>query len=170
MSYIINGIIIGLVGLAGYFVVFLIYEIIKATKDPDVIAASDLRMTVRRYKKYREWYDEHQRLMEQYGIESKEAEKYFVSFFKKIKNPNEWRRYQAYRFKKSRECWYKKYLNDIAYNIYRECPNATFEEWCDNLMGLYPFEKSDAFGVDDGKVKEELRYLYSSLYHTPGCE
>ena len=56
-----------------------------AAKDPDVQEASNLGIPVGRYRQYREWYDEHQRLMQQYGIESKEASAYFASFFRQIK-------------------------------------------------------------------------------------
>lgn len=94
MKYVFGGIVAVVIGA----VIMLLVNIIKATKDPDVIAASNLRMDVRRYKKYREWYDEHQRLMRRYGIDSKEEQEYFRSFFKQIKTPNEWRRYQAFRF------------------------------------------------------------------------
>lgn len=94
MKYVFGGIVAVVIGA----VIMLLVNIIKATKDPDVIAASNLRMDVRRYKKYGEWYDEHQRLMRRYGIDSKEEQEYFRSFFKQIKNPNEWRRYQAFRF------------------------------------------------------------------------
>lgn len=95
MKMIFGGLVFLLVG----FVVMFIVNTVKATKDPDVINAANLRMDVRRYKKYKEWYDEHQRLICQYGIDSKEEQEYFLSFFKQIKNPNEWRRYQAFRFK-----------------------------------------------------------------------
>lgn len=101
MKYVVGGIVAVIIGA----VIMLLVNIIKATKDPDVIAASNLRMDVRRYKKYREWYDEHQRLMRQYGIDSKEEQEYFRSFFKQIKNPNEWRRYQAFRFKNNCCLW-----------------------------------------------------------------
>ncbi|MDD6007611.1 MAG: hypothetical protein PUC21_09960 [Bacteroidales bacterium] len=93
----------GLIFAATYFILLLLSNIIKAFKDPDVQAASELKMDVRRYKQYREWYDEHQRLIEKYGIESKEEQEYFLSFFKKIKNKNEWRRYADYRYRKWRE-------------------------------------------------------------------
>jgi hypothetical protein len=95
MSIIVGGFVFVVIG----FVAMIVVNIIKATKDPDVIEASKLRMDVNRYKKYKEWYDEHQRLMRQYGIGSKEEQKYFMDFFRKIKNPNEWRRYQEYRYK-----------------------------------------------------------------------
>ena len=95
MRYIIGGFVFLIVGI----VIMFIANIVKATKDPDVIAASNLKMDVRRYKKYKEWYDEHQRLIKLYGIDSKEEQEYFLSFFKQIKNPNEWRRYQSFRLK-----------------------------------------------------------------------
>lgn len=95
MRMIIGGFVFLIFGI----VIMFIVNMVKAMKDPDVIAASNLKMDVRRYKKYKEWYDEHQRLMQQYGIDSKEEREYFLSFFKQIKNPNEWRRYQAFRFK-----------------------------------------------------------------------
>lgn len=88
-----------LVFVAIVCLIMLIRRIIQATKDPDVIDAANLRIDIRNYKQYREWYDEHQRLMMKYGIESKEAQQYFLYFFKQIKNPNEWRRYSLYRQK-----------------------------------------------------------------------
>lgn len=91
----------GLVFIVIVILLSIITNIIKATKDSDVRAASALGMDIRRYKKYQEWYDEHQRLMTVYGIDSKEEQEYFLNFFKQIKNPNEWRRYQDYRFQKS---------------------------------------------------------------------
>lgn len=77
----------------------IITNIIKAMKDPDVQAASNLEIPIYRYRKYKEWYDEHQRLMQQYGVDSKEANAYFALFFKQIKYPNEWRKYQQSRYK-----------------------------------------------------------------------
>lgn len=71
---------------------------IKAMNDTDLQVASELGMPVDRYRQYREWYDEHQRLMQEYGIGSKEETEYFKSFFKQVKVPNEWRRYQDFRY------------------------------------------------------------------------
>lgn len=88
----------GVFSLLAYIIMFWLSSIFKATKDPDVVAASDLRMPVFRYKQYREWYDKYMELMKVYGCDSKEANKYFNSFFCKIKAPNEWRRYQKYRY------------------------------------------------------------------------
>lgn len=97
-AYLLQVIFGGVFSLLAYIIMFWISSIFKATKDPDVIAASDLRMPVLRYKQYREWYDMHMELMQKYGCDSKEANKYFYSFFIKIKDPNEWRRYQKYRY------------------------------------------------------------------------
>lgn len=70
----------------------------KATKDPDVQAASDLRMNVFNYRHYRKLYDDYSKFMQQHGPSSKESDDYFVkTIWPQIKNPNEWRRYQQYR-------------------------------------------------------------------------
>lgn len=94
----IGGIIALVIGL----VVSWIYFTCKAIKDPDVQASADLRIPILRYNKYKQWYDEHQRIMHEYGIGSKEDNEYFISFFKQIGHPNEWRRYQNYRWELSR--------------------------------------------------------------------
>lgn len=102
-----KSILCGFIFVAVMVIFTILTNVIKSFKDPDVLKASELKMDIRRYKKYREWYDEHQRLMSQYGIESKQAEQYFLEFFKQIKNPNEWRRYQDFRYKQSRVEWDK---------------------------------------------------------------
>ena len=89
----------GLVFVVIVALISIITNIIKTTKDPDVQLASDLKIPISRYRKYKEWYDEHQRLMQKYGIESKEANDYFMFFFKQIKYPNEWRKYQDSRYR-----------------------------------------------------------------------
>lgn len=104
-SFLVRGLVTGTSAIIIYAVIAIISNIISVTKDPDVKAASDLRMDVRRYRQYREWYDEHQRLMEKYGINSKEEQTYFMNFIKKIGNKNEWRRYQNFRFEQSRTEW-----------------------------------------------------------------
>lgn len=78
-------------------VLFVINSIVKSSKDPDVINASNLKMSVIRYRMYKEWFDKHQELMDKHGTNSEEANKYFESFFDKIPNMNEWRRYQNFR-------------------------------------------------------------------------
>lgn len=78
-------------------VVFMIATL-KGLKDPDVKIANKLRIPIIRYRKYKEWYDEHQRLMRKYGTDSKEANEYFDNFIQHIQNKNEWRKYQDYRY------------------------------------------------------------------------
>lgn len=90
----------GLVGVVICFVAMLVYHMIRAAKDPDVQAASDLRMSVTRYRHYRKLYDEYQDFMRVHGIHSAASEKKFMEIFKQIENPNEWRRYQDYRMRK----------------------------------------------------------------------
>lgn len=107
-----NFIYAGIAAIAASIVMMWLYGVIKATKDPDVKAASKLGIPINRYHKYKEWYDEHQRLMEQYGINSKEAASYFASFSRQIKYPNEWRRYQQSRYMDTLDdMWRKIYKN-----------------------------------------------------------
>ena len=94
----LKGILWGLGAVLVYFIISWIIASIKATKDPDVKIATALGIPILRYRKYKEWYDEHERLMKQYGIESKEANEYFSSFIDQIQNKNEWRRYQNFRY------------------------------------------------------------------------
>ena len=58
----------GLVFIVIVALITIITNMVKAAKDPDVQEASNLGIPVGRYRQYREWYDEHQRLMQQYGI------------------------------------------------------------------------------------------------------
>lgn len=79
-------------------------------KDPDVHIASNLRMSIKRYRLYQKLYDEYQEFILEHGIESQASEKKFVEIFKQIDNPNEWRRYQAFREQKQRN----EYLQQIS--------------------------------------------------------
>ena len=92
----------GIFSLLAYFLLYFVSNYIKAFKDPDVRAASSLVMSVNRYRWYRQHYDEWQEAMTKYGTDSKEANKVFDEFFPKIKNLNEWRRYQEYRFNETK--------------------------------------------------------------------
>lgn len=93
-----NGILWGVGLIVFAFVIGLVRSIIKASKNPDVQAASDLKMTIQNYRKYQKLYDEHWDVMMKYGANSREAEHFFnKSIFPQINNHNEWRRYQNYR-------------------------------------------------------------------------
>lgn len=85
------------------FIVLLVYNIIKAVKDPDVQAAADLRMSITRYRKYERLYNEYSEFMKEHGIHSAASEKKFREIFKQIDNPNEWRKYQNFRLHKQKE-------------------------------------------------------------------
>ena len=99
-----------IIGLFCFLVQFVI-QYIKATKDPDVRAASSLGMSVARYRWYRECYDKWQETMTKYGTDSKEADAVFDEFFPQIKNLNEWRRYQEYRLNEFRDHMYDSFNN-----------------------------------------------------------
>lgn len=94
---------IGISIIAAIAIFIFIRSFIKSLKDPDIRNASNLRMSVNNYRKYKEWFDKHQELMDKYGTDSKQAYEYFNSFFQKIKNKNEWRRYQDFRFEETRK-------------------------------------------------------------------
>lgn len=84
-----NIIIGGLVAISIGFVGLLIYNIIKAMKDPDVQNAADLRMSIIRFRKYERLYDEYYAFMQEHGIHSAASEKKFKEIFNQIDNPNE---------------------------------------------------------------------------------
>lgn len=94
---------VGVFSVLIYFVMFVFTQWVKAMKDPDVLVASDLRMSVKRYRVYQRIYDEYQAFMKDHGIDSPASERKFQELFKEVKNPNEWRRYQQYRFDLSRK-------------------------------------------------------------------
>lgn len=103
----------GVFSVLMYFLIFTFTQWVKAMKDPDVLAASDLRMSVKRYRVYKRIYDEYQAFMREHGTDSPASERKFAELFKEVKNPNEWRRYQNYRYelaKKERQEEYKKFL------------------------------------------------------------
>lgn len=89
----------GIIFIGVIILISIITNMFKAAKYPDVQAASNLGIPVGRFQQYRDWYDEHQRLMQKYGIDSKEANEYFMSFLRQIKYPNEWRKYQQSRYR-----------------------------------------------------------------------
>lgn len=99
-----NYILYPLIALGGLFVVVFIYNLIKASKDPNVKAASALHMTIGRYNLYKELFEKHQAVMSKYGIHSKEATEMFIKEINpRIPNPNEWRRFCEYQVILDRE-------------------------------------------------------------------
>lgn len=90
-------ILFGILAVLAGVIIYWVYSAIKATKDPDVQNAAKLRMSVTSYRKYQAIYNEFQDFMLEHGYDSPATEKKFSELFKQIKNPNEWRRYQAFR-------------------------------------------------------------------------
>lgn len=88
-----SGLIVG-VGLFVLFVVGgLIRSIVWALKDEDVKEASQLRMNVRRYKLYKEIYEEQ--------MECHRQGKKIPNRMDEIPNMNEWRRFGEYQLEKA---------------------------------------------------------------------
>lgn len=96
MTSILTGIGVVIGGLLLYW----LYETMKALKDPDVQIATDLHMSIKRYRKYERLYDAHQSVMMKFGVNSQEEESFFKKeVFPNLPNLNEWKRYQDYRSK-----------------------------------------------------------------------
>lgn len=72
-----------------------------AKKDPEVRAASELGMSIDRYRLYEELDKEYHEAMQKYGIDSPEADKKFDEIMPRIKNFNEWRRFSEYKKEQS---------------------------------------------------------------------
>lgn len=88
--------------VVGVIVVWL-YFFFKALKDPDVQNAADSRMSIKRFKKYERLYNSYWDVMTKYGPNSPEADEYFdKQIWPQIDVPNEWRRYQYFRARKSK--------------------------------------------------------------------
>lgn len=105
---IFKGLLYGIILIAITLLAGLLWHFIRALKDPDVQNASRLRMSVKRYRHYQRLYDEYHDFMMKHGVNSQASEKKFIEIFKRIDNPNEWRRYQAYRLEKHQEAFQKE--------------------------------------------------------------
>ena len=76
----------------------VVYHAIKASKNPDVQAATDLQISITRFHQYQRLYDAHWDVMMKYGPNSSEAERFFAKeVYPHLTNLNEWRRYENYR-------------------------------------------------------------------------
>lgn len=97
---ILTGLLYGVILITIAFLIGWLWYFFKAFNDPDIIIASNLRMTINRYRLYRKLYNELQELIKKYGIDSPNIDEiYRIKIFPKIKNTNEWRRYQTYRWR-----------------------------------------------------------------------
>lgn len=103
-----KGLLYGIILIAIALLIGWLWHFFKALKDSDVQNASRLRMSVMRYRHYQRLYDEYYDFMMKHGVNSQASEKKFIEIFKRIDNPNEWRRYQAYRLEKQQEEFQKE--------------------------------------------------------------
>lgn len=103
----------GIIAIFAGGIIWWIIETIKAIKDPDVQAASNLRMSISRYRLYKRLWDEYQEYMKVHGINSKESEEKFKEIFKQVPNPNEWRRFGQYMEEKQRKEMMEKFQKYI---------------------------------------------------------
>lgn len=101
----------GIGAVAVGLIFYWLFVTVKAMKDPDVHIASELRMSIKRYRHYQRLYDEYQDFMLKHGVNSHASEKKFAEIFRQIDNPNEWRRYQSYREQKQKNEWLKEVYN-----------------------------------------------------------
>lgn len=80
------------------FVLFsILINAFVASKDPDVIVASKLGIPMRRYYKYKEWYETYEKIVDAYGVKSIVAEEYLIRASYDFKYPRELEEYIRYR-------------------------------------------------------------------------
>ncbi len=86
--------------LAVLFFIYWIYGFVKALKDPDVQEASKLHMSVKRYRIYKEIFEEQTKCYDE-GLP-------VPNRMNDIPNMNEWRRYGEYQIQKQSESMFKE--------------------------------------------------------------
>jgi len=91
------------------FILHWLYYTIKATKDPDVIAATKLDMLITHYNKYKKIQAQLEELYNRGITEGDEIKE----LMKQIPNMNEWYRFCDYQYKLSCDKW-KKELEKIG--------------------------------------------------------
>ena len=67
----------GIFSVLAYFLMMWLTATFKALKDPDVQIASELRMSVKRYRHYQRLYDEYQEFMAEHRVDSHASEEKF---------------------------------------------------------------------------------------------
>ena len=93
------------------FVVFILY---KGSQDPEVKEANKLMMLVTTYRKCKEVFQEHQKMMDTYGRSSKMATDFLMSALEKNKiTPNEWMRFSQYQLEKEINDSYEEILRQL---------------------------------------------------------
>lgn len=97
----------GLSALLVYVLLSITTNIVKSLKAPEVQEASELRMTITRYKKYKQMWNEIQTIYSEEGINSKTERKVY-DIIKQAPDMNEWRRFGDYQEKEGKEQWKKQ--------------------------------------------------------------
>lgn len=88
------------VAVLAFFLIGWIVSAIKAAKDPDVQAASNLMMSITHYRAYQRFWNEYMEVKNKYGAYSKETDAKIKEILKQIRRPNEWLRFVEYMDKK----------------------------------------------------------------------
>lgn len=86
-------ILTAVIAVAALFLVGWIVSAIKAAKDPDVQAASNLMMSITHYRTYQRFWNEYEEVRRKYGAYSKETDEKIKEILGKIRRPNEWMRF-----------------------------------------------------------------------------
>lgn len=105
----------GILAVVIFIVVLWVRETAKAAKDPDVIEASELRIPIHRYRKYKEAWDKILVIYEKYGTDSPKSDKLVFEIVSGLPNMNEWRRYGDKQLKKTSNKFNDLY-NEIVSN------------------------------------------------------
>ena len=94
---------LGFAFVGAFIFAYWLYCFIKATKDPEVLEASDLRMTITRYRKYKEANNRIQEIYRTHGTNSAQANKEVDLIISGLPNMNEWRRFMDYQLRKQHD-------------------------------------------------------------------
>jgi len=103
-----NLIVCGLLATLFLMSLELFINTLKALKDPDVITASNLGMSILHYNKYKKIQAQLEELYNRGVTEGDEINK----LMKQIPNMNEWRRFNEYHYQLEKDRW-KQMLEDI---------------------------------------------------------
>lgn len=94
---------LGFLFVGAFILIYWLYSFIKATKDPEVLEASDLRITITRYRKYKEANKKIQEIYRTHGTNSDHANKEVDRIISGLPNMNEWRRFMDYQLRKQHD-------------------------------------------------------------------
>lgn len=143
----------GILAVVIFIVVLWVRETAKAAKDPDVIEASELRIPIYRYRKYKEAWDKILVIYEKYGTDSQKSVKLVSEIVSGLPNMNEWRRYGDAQLKKSMKSFHEIQNEFEEYIHENENPKASKYNISDEVY----------INVDDTKVKGVITHIDKTL-------